>query len=200
MPETIAPATDSITPGEIGTGTPNQANAPAPVISMQPKPAPVFEVARQVLELPEDRTKLVALPDTLRLEADPSKHQRRKGHQIDPSRSASCIPVMPCRTMFETTGNPYPLDPNHPSICPSEEKWRPYVLIGHHAFALLAERGELRARAADMVKEVLARAVLPESTKYAEPAVSDALRDLALAGLADQFLVGRSRVFRKSAT
>lgn len=166
----------------------------APVVALGPKLAPTFAVKLADLTLREERTKLVRLPDVLHLEGNPSTVKKPRGHQVDPSRPASCVAVMPCLKKLEATGNPYPAEPDETVV--TDDKWRPYVVLAHHAYALLVERGEVHARAADVVAEALRRAGLPETTAYAGEAVSDALRDLAMVGLAAQLALGRARWFR----
>ncbi|MFX5085497.1 hypothetical protein ABTC40_22905, partial [Acinetobacter baumannii] len=76
-----------------------------------------------------ERTAKVVLPTWLYLDADPAKITKRKGHQIDPSRAASCMPVMPNALLMDDTGNPYPNDPAHPTIVTFGD-WAKYVKIG----------------------------------------------------------------------
>ncbi|MBK3776255.1 hypothetical protein GAY31_19215 [Azospirillum brasilense] len=162
----------------------------------QPKPAPMFEVALADLVLPEARTAKIRLPERVRLEADPAQFPKRRGHQVDPSRPASHIGVMPNLDLLEATGNPYPASGDHDTVV-TDDKWKPYVALAHHIWRELVERGEVKGRDPEVVKEALKQAGLTESATYAAEAMSDTLRDLALVGLADQFLIGRSRLFRR---
>lgn len=188
------------TAADTATAAPTAAKEPAKtstgkVISLpQPKPAVMFEVKLADVTLVEERTKLVTLPALLRFEADPAQHAKRKGHQIDPSRFASCMPVMPCMAKLAATGNAYPAEPDD-TVVVADERWRPYVKIGHHVHALLIERGELRGRDPAVIKEVLTRAGFPDGAPYADTAVQDALRDLALVGIIQMHILGRRKIF-----
>lgn len=167
------------------------------VVILQPKPMQVAPTASAGL-IHQERTKLVTLPETVFLEADPATIKKSKGHQIDPSRPASCIPVMPNLAVLKATGNPYPAEAND-TVEPSDPRWADYVKIGHHAFAVLAENGEVRGRDNAVIKTVLERAGMMPDTAYIETAVQDAFRDLALCGLAVPLMMGRSRIFRAAA-
>lgn len=169
--------------------------APAQVLALpQSKPIEVVPTASASL-VHQERTKLVTLPTTVFLEADPAGFKKSKGHQIDPSRPPSCIPVMPNEAMLMATGNPYPAAPDD-TVKASDARWADYVKIGHHVYAVLIEKGEVRGRDPAIVKKILEKAGMKPDTPYAETAVSDALRDLALCGHAVQLMVGRSRLFR----
>ncbi|CAO3350664.1 hypothetical protein [Azospirillum melinis] len=171
------------------------ANAPTPPAASAPQPTPVrvFRTKTADLSFPEERTAKVVLPTELFLEADPSTVAKRKGHQIDPSRPASHVAVMPCAKMQAETGNPYPAAGDHPSVI-TADSWRPYVSVAHHVYALLKERGEVSMR--DIQDETVKRSGFEKKPSYAESVVRDALRDLACCGYAEAFSLGAKKLYR----
>lgn len=176
----------------------------APKAAKEPKvvpivPAPSFATPHVAVELKEDRTKLVPVPDTFYLTADPATVTKRRGHQVDPHRWASCVPVMPNLDLYHSTGNPYPSEPDN-TVRASSPEWTNYVKIAHHAFGLLLKRGEIIGHPKELVDEALALAGMPASTKYANQAFSDTFADCALYGLCDRFLKGRTSVYRVKAS
>ncbi|WP_146214706.1 hypothetical protein [Azospirillum thermophilum] len=171
------------------------ASTPATPAASAPQPVPVrvYRAKTADLTFPEERTAKVVLPTELFLEADPATVAKRKGHQIDPSRPASHVAVMPNAKMLAETGNPYPAAGDHPSVV-TGDNWRPYVAIAHHAFALLQERGEVGLR--DVLDEAVKRAGFVQKPSYAESVVRDTLRDLACCGYAEAFTIGARKLYR----
>lgn len=162
--------------------------AAAPVAIVE-KPVQAFPVPAAEIVLWEERTKLIPLPATLFLEDDPAKVAKPKGHQVDPSRGASYIAVMPSAVLLAETGNPYPASGDHETVV-TDTKWRPLVSVAHAVWKQVATKGETWG------------GELPESVADVpvnRMAVRDALRDLALFGLVVPVWVGKRKVYRRPA-
>ena len=151
------------------------------------KEVQLFEVDPSTLTLAEERTKMIPLPTKFYFEADPASVTKSRGHQVDGSRPASWVAIMPSVQRLEDSGNPYPEDVNDPSVQPTAESYRALVVVAHATYAALAAQKELPA------------SFIPDghddSIKL-RMIVRDALRDLTLYGLSKPVWVGKKKVYR----
>lgn len=158
-----------------------------------PKAAGTFPLLSTGVTLAQERTKKIPLPVTLFFEADPAGVTKPRGHQVDPSRVEACSPVMPNVELMEATGNPYPAAADE--TVETGEKYLSFVKISHLTFARLVADGRFDTRDKKLVSEIVAQAGVKEDYD-ALACVKDTLRDLALYGIAKQYVLGKSRMFR----
>jgi hypothetical protein len=160
--------------------------------------AEVIEVDASTHKLPETaaRANLVPLPTTFYLEPG-DQRPTKQVHQVDGSRLQGCAPVMPNLTLLASEGNPYPLVADE--TVKTSERYQPFVAISHFTYSQLVSTGEMRGHPeSDVVNAILEQAGVKNDAD-ARLCIQDTLRDLALYGLAKQFLQGRSRIFRTAA-
>lgn len=194
-PETLvqaAPVTET-TPATIEAALPVQAPDVERFGRFVVKPVEVFAVDATSVTLPEERTKLIPLPERFFFEVDPAKvRSPKRRHQVDPSRPEGCAPVMPNLALLKKTGNPYPAVADATVV--TGDQYKPFVAISHQTYETLKAR-DAYVGDATLVERIVTDAGLPV-TADAVGCVRDTLRDLCLYGLADQFSVGRSRLYR----
>lgn len=144
----------------------------------------------------ENRTRLVPLPKTFRLEAS-STCGKRDQHQVDPSRPESHIAVMPNLDLLKSTQNPYPAMVPHPTVRCRGASYLPWVHIAYVTWE--------RLRTGDVIHPAHVQSLLDAAAER-EPAllkdkvfvmhggqgVLDALRDLQLYGLCSAFRRGQA--------
>jgi hypothetical protein len=135
----------------------------------------------------------VALPERLFLERAESRAPADSlyVHQVDPLRSESCAPVMPCMNRLAQHGNPYPAAKDRTVIM--DPHYEPFVGISHAVWQELARRGALALDGVDCPR---ARSLAERGLRMGAQeldrfelrddvlrCVLDSLRDLALWGL-----------------
>lgn len=129
----------------------------------------------------ERRALHVDLPPVFLMTDDPAKFRVPRGHQVDPSRPQGCAPTMPSWKLFRQYGNPYPVNPNDPSVCPSEAKYRQFVLISYYTFEYLNTNKGMTGEDRAVIDFILRKANVRASGDSRE-AVYDTCLDLALYG------------------
>jgi hypothetical protein len=135
------------------------------------------------------RVRAVRPPRQLRLEErwwwsrDPNPEEH---HAVDPSRTASFIPVMPDLGMLADNGSPYPDVDHAPTVLPYPPGYRPWLQIGREVWRTLLAQGEVESErdgSAILTRAKRASMLLrehPMITRFGDRAVSGALRDLSL--------------------
>lgn len=166
--------------------------------STQPEPKVLegFPVEAGKVEIREERTKQIALPANLYLEQDPATVTKHRGHQVDPSRPASWIGVMPNVDLLASSGNPYPADGSHETVV-TADKYRPLVKVAHATWSALSGRkGEwVLTGSPNIIAEVAKVTKVPDNADLRN-AVRDACRDLVLFGLVERAAIGPMRGYR----
>lgn len=109
-------------------------------------------------------------------------------HQVDPHRTSSHSPIMPCLQRYRDTGNPYPADVNDEAIKTSD-RWRPFAAISYAVFKLLSESSE-PVTAMELIDEAVNMSGVGKRKDGSPSAdavacVNDTLRDLRLYGMAE---------------
>jgi hypothetical protein len=108
-------------------------------------------------------------------------------HQVDPRRTESYAPSMPCARLLAETGNPYP--PELTPLVITEPRFAEFVKISHAVWKRLKARGtiELTSDTDIIVEDIMkaSKAVPGSAVEFeARGCVIDTLRDLALFGYA----------------
>lgn len=106
-------------------------------------------------------------------------------HQVDPRRTESYAPAMPCARLLATTGNPYP--PELTPLVITDPRFEEFVKISHAVWNRLKAKGsiELMSDTDAIVEEIVKASNAASGTAVEDEArgcVIDTLRDLALFG------------------
>lgn len=165
-------------------------------------PLPTFE--RNALDVSvEPRTKLVPLPTVFRMELS-NRTGARDRHQVDPSRPASHIGVMPNLDLVKRGLSPYPNTID--STVRTGEIWKPWIEIARVTWDYLNNNGEVVCpRDSKIICEMSLRndPRLAQDANFAKnggQGVRDTLRDLQLYGLCRAFQKGASLRFVREST